>query len=259
MAILEDEFISHDLHDNDFLGVIVNNQDPTFSGRCQVKIFGVLDQMKEEHLPWAVPINSTVFGSNGAGSISVPKVGHFVRVQFNNGDLYAPEYTTIQNIDTELIKTIMNDYEGTHVLLYDHEQQLNVIFQRGSGFMIFYRGSFLQISPDNMITIQHSNSDSIIQLEGDVCRISTKNEIELSAAARVSIVSDESILNGKQATKIGPPGNYYRALLAEPMWALLSTIASAVDAKLPLTPGVNVSLVEEAKVAATSNNVFISK
>lgn len=259
MAAIEDEFISHDLHDNDFLGVITNNKDATFSGRCQVKIFGVLDQMKVEHLPWAVPINSTVFGTNGAGSLSVPKVGHFVRVQFNNGDLYAPEYTTIQNIDSELINKIKDDYEGTHVLLYDHDQDLNIIFQRTSGFMVFYKGSFLQISPDNMITLQHANSDSVIQLEGDVCRISTKNEIELSAAARISAVADEAVINGKQTTKIGPPGNYYRALLAEPMWALLSTLATAIDAKLPLTPGVNVSLVEEAKNSATSNNVLISK
>jgi len=258
MTTIEEEFLSHDLHDNDFLGVVINNQDPTFSGRCQVKVFGVLEQIKIEHLPWASPVNSTIFAGNGAGSISVPKVGQFVRIIFNNGDLYAPEYTTIQNIDSQLIDKIKDDYLGTHVLLFDPEQNLNVIFQKGSGFLIFYKESFIQISPDNMITLQHANAESIIQLDGDICRISTKNEIQLSAAAKASIIADESVLNGKQTTKIGP-GAYYHALLAEPMWGLLSSMAAAIDTKLPLTPGVNVALVEEAKTAATSVNVLISK
>ena len=65
---IEEEFLSHDLHDNDFLGVIVNNVDSTYSGRCQVKIFGVLDQIEDNFLPWAVPANSCVFAGNGAGS-----------------------------------------------------------------------------------------------------------------------------------------------------------------------------------------------
>jgi hypothetical protein len=259
MAAIEDEFLSHDLHDNDFLGVVTNNLDSTYSGRCQVKVFGVLEQIKLEHLPWASPVNSTIFAGNGAGSLSVPKVGQFVRVLFNNGDLYAPEYTTIQNIDSQLIEKIKSDYLGTHVLLFDPEQDLNVIFQKGSGLLLFYKESFIQISPDNMITLQHANAESIIQLEGDVCRISTKNEVQISAAAKATITADESILNGKQTTKIGPPGNYYHALLAEPLIGVLLSMAAAIDAKLPLTPGVNVALVEEAKSAMISTNVLISK
>jgi len=259
MASIEDEFISHDLHDNDYLGIIINNVDYTYSGRCQVRVFGVLEQIKDEHLPWAYPVNSTIFGGNGAGSLSIPKNGQFVRVIFNNGDLYAPEYTTIQNIDSQLIDRIKNDYIGTHVLLFDPDQNITVIFQRTSGFLVNYNDSFFQISPDNMITLQHSNSDSIIQLDGDICRISTKNEVQISAAAKATITADESILNGKNTTKIGPPGNYYHAVLSEPLMGLLSAMAAAIDAKLPITPGVNVALVEEAKSAATSTNVLISK
>jgi len=259
MTTIEDEFLSHDLHDNDFLGIVVNNLDSTYSGRCQIKVFGVLEQIKDEHMPWASPVNSTIFAGNGAGSLSVPKIGQYVRVMFNNGDLYAPEYTTIQNVDSQLIEKIKNDYIGTHVLLFDPDQDLNVIFQKGSGLLIFYKESFIQISPDNMITLQHANADSIIQLEGDVCRISTKNEVQISAAAKATITADESVLNGKQTTKLGPPGNYYHAVLAEPLWGLLSSMAAALDAKLPLTPGVNVALVEEAKNAGTSTNVLISK
>jgi hypothetical protein len=64
------------------------------------------------------------------GFLSVPKVGQFVRIQFNNGDVYAPEYTTIQNVDTELIQRIKDDYDGTHVLLYDPFEELTIIFHK---------------------------------------------------------------------------------------------------------------------------------
>lgn len=247
-----------DLHDNDWLGIIVNNLDPLFSGRCQVRVFRLMDSIHVDHLPWAVPINSTVFAGDGAGSISIPKIGQIVRVQFNNGDLYSPEYTTIQNIDTQLIDKIKDDYEGTHVLLYDPDEELNVIYQRNLGFQIFYRDSFIQISPDSMITIQHANQESIIQLEGDKMNIVTKNEISISASAKITMTADELIAKGNQTTKIGAPP-YYHAVLSEILFPLLTTMATSIDAKLPVTPGVNVALVQQAKQAATSTNVLIGK
>jgi hypothetical protein len=251
------EFLVKNLRDNDWIALVINNQDPLFSGRCQIRPFRLLDSIPDKDLPWAVPVNSTIFAGDGAGSISVPKIGQIVRVQFNNGDIYAPEYTTIQNIDTQLIQRIKDDYDGTHVLLYDPDEELNVIYQRNSGFQIFYKDSFIQIALDSMITIQHANQDSLIQLEGDVCSIVTKNEVNVSAAAKATITADEVVAAGNQTTKLGP-GPYNHSLMAEPMWALISALATAIDAKFPATPGVNVGLVEAAKQAATSTNVLIS-
>jgi len=247
-----------DLHDNDWLGVITNNIDPTFSGRCQIRVYRLMDKLDSKMLPWAVPINSTIFAGDGAGSLSVPKIGQIVRIQFNNGDIYSPEYTTIQNIDTQLIERIKEDYDGTHVILYDPDEELTVIYQRNSGLQMFYRGSFIQISPDSMITIEHANQESLIQLEGDKLNIVTKNEVNVSAAAKVEITADESILKGNQITKIGT-SPYYHAVLAEVLFPLLQTMATALDAKMPATPGVNVGLVQQAKQAAISNNVLIGK
>ncbi|MFA5153854.1 MAG: phage baseplate assembly protein V [Clostridia bacterium] len=250
------DFVQHDLHDNDFLAVIISNQDPTFSGRCQVKVLGLMDNIPDEHLPWATPVNSTIFASNGAGSLSVPKVGQFVRVQFNNGDLYAPEYTTIQNIDTDLIQRIKDDYDGTHVLLYDPIEEITIIYQKKSGIQIFYRGSFFQISPDSMITLQTPDLESVIQMENDVTRITTKNEVEIAAASKVSVTADEVQILGNQITKIGAPP-YSHAILAESFWALLSTLGSMIDNKFPASPGVAQGIIEAGKQSATSTNVLI--
>jgi len=251
------DFIQHDYHDNDWIGVVVNTKDPTFSGRAQVRIFGLLDGIDDHHLPWCVPINSTIFAGDGAGSLSVPKVGQFVRIQFNNGDMYAPEYTTIQNIDTELIQRIKDDYQGTHVLLYDPIEELTIIYQKGSGIQIFYRESYFQITPDAMITLSTPNGDSVVQMDGDVTNITTKNEVHVAAASIAEVTADEVIVNGSQTTKIGP-GPYSHAILAEPILALLSTMASSLDVKFPATPGINVGLVEAAKQSITSTNVMIS-
>jgi len=108
-----------------------------------------------------------------------------------------------------------------------------------------------------MITLSTPNVESVIQMEGDVTRITTKNEVEIGGAAKVTVSGDEVIVKGSQVTKVGP-GPYRKALLAEPMWALLQTMATALDAKLPATPGVNAGLVEAAKQSATSTNVYIS-
>ena len=244
------------LHDNDFLGIISSNLDPLFSGRAQIRVFRLHDNLDSKDLPWAVPINSTVFAGDGAGSLSIPKIGQIVRVQFNNGDLYSPEYTTIQNIDTALIEEIKADYDGTHVLLYDPDEELNVIYQRNRGFQIFYRGSFVQISPDSMITIQHANQDSLIQLNGDKMSIVTKNEIGISAAAKITMNADEVITSGNQVTKCGGPP-YSPAVLGSVLFPLLQTMATAIDAKFPSTPGVNVGLVQQAQNACLSKNVLI--
>ena len=204
-----------------------------------------------------MPINSALFAGDGAGSLSVPKLGQIVRVKFNSGDIYAPEYSTIQNVDTELIEAIKNDYDGTHVLAFDPDEELSIIYQRNLGIQIYYRESFFQIAPDSMITIQHAGQDSLIQLEGDKCYITTKNEVNIAAGARVEVSADEVAIAGNQTTKIGP-GPYYHGVLAEVLFPLLQTMATALDAKMPQTPGVNVALVEQAKQASTSKNVLIS-
>lgn len=257
MAYTSDiDFIDHDYRDNDWLGIVINSNDPTFSGRCQVRVLGLHDGIQSDHLPWAVPINSTIFAGNGAGSISIPKIGQFVRVQFNNGDPYALEYTSIQNIDTELIQRIKDDYQGTHVLMYDPGEDITVIYQKGSGFQIYYRESFIQITPDALITLQTPNIDSQIQMDSDVTRIVTKNKVEIAAAAKATVIADEVVVNGSQTTKIGN-APYYRAILAEPLWALISTLGTMIDAKLPATPGVAQGLIEAARQSATSTNVLI--
>jgi hypothetical protein len=253
------DFRQHNLYDNDWIGVVINNQDPTFSGRAQVRVFTVMDGVKDEHLPWSVPMNSNIFAGNGAGNLSIPKIGQFVRVRFCNGDIYSPEITSIQNIDTDLVDTIKDDYQGTHVIAHDPEYGLSILHQPESGLLIFYRESFFQITPDSMITIQTEDADSLIQLEGDTTRIVTKNEVIVAAASKVEVTADEVVVAGANTTKVGPGPIYEDAIISDGLFAMLSSLASMIDAKTPPTPGVATGLVESQKLAAKSTNVKISR
>lgn len=246
------------LDNQNLIGVVVDNNDPNFSGRCKVKVYGVFDNTKPEFIPWASPINSPMFGANGSGSISIPKVGSIVRLTFNNGNVYAPEYSCLQNIDEGLKDVLKKDYNGTHVLLYDTDADISVIYQNKTGFEIFYKGSYINISPDSMITIQHANGESFIQLQGSTINIGSNADIRITSSALVDVTADEVKLNGNQTTKVGP-NNHVPALLSDVMWGLLSQMATNLDAKFPSTPGVNTALVKTAMNSGNSKNVLISK
>ena len=244
---------------DNLIGVVVDNNDPNFSGRCKVKVYGVFDNIENYMLPWATPINSSVFGANGGGSLSVPKIGTIVRISFSGGDIYAPEYTCIQNIDEQLISKLKDDYIGAHVLLYDMDANLNVIYQQKSGFEIFYNGSYINISPDSMITIQHNNGESTVQLKGGQISIGSKEDIKITSSALIDVSADEVKVNGKMTTKVGP-GPYTPAVMSDVLWGVLSQLATNIDAKFPSTPGVNMGLVKMAmNGGGNSTNVLISK
>lgn len=252
-------FVKHNLYHDDWIGIVINSNDPTFSGRAKVRVFGVMDEIKDEHLPWATPINNDFYGSSGGGNISIPKPGQFVRIRFNDGDLYAPEISAIQNIDENLINEIQNDYQGTHVIIYDADVNLKILHQVQSGLLIFFKDSYFQITPDSMVTISTEDANSIIQMEGDTTRIVTKNEVDVAAAAKVTVTADEVVIKGSNTTKIGPGSTYESAILGDELFSLLKTMASTIDAKLPVSGGTLLGIVQSAEPIVKSSNVKISK
>ena len=159
----------------DYIGRVVYNQDNTFSGRCKIQVYGVFDELEIEDMPWIYPKASSVFSSaRGFGSISVPKIGSIVRVNFHN-DVYSGEYSSIQNIDPALIDEIKDDYENTHVLLYDSDKELIVIYQPMTGYKMSLGGSMIKIDSDGSIQLKHRNNSNVVEL--------TENKINITTAS----------------------------------------------------------------------------
>ena len=252
--------LSQDTMAKDWVGEVVDSEDPETQFRCKIKVYGLFDELETENIPWAFPANKSIFASNdngGYGSGSVPKVGTLMKVRFANGDIYSPEYYSIQNINSAMQSEIEGDYQGTHVLAYDEDADFKILYQPETGIKIHLKESHITINPDESITIEHSASESIIELVGDACNIVTKATVDITADSEITATAPTCTINGTQTTQLGPTGNF-SAVGAEPLWAFLKSLSAAVDVKWPPTPGVNSGAAASAETASTSNNNKVS-
>lgn len=264
------EFLLNTDPNTEWIGEVVNNEDPEFTGRCRVRVFGKFDGTKEpdstefgipdDDLPWAYPAGSNIFAggeSKGAGSLSVPKVGTKVKIKFSGGNIYAPEYYTIQDLNDKVIDEIKDSYQNAHVLFYDEDEDVKLVYTPAKGFEMFHKDSHIVINPDSSITIEHKDTKSIIELNGPTIDITSNSTINITSNSKIHNESSECILNGTIVTKLGP-APAYSAVAAEPLWAFLKVLASAVDAKMPTTPGAMTQAAASFQQLSTSKNVKLS-
>ena len=241
-----------------FLGVVIDNQDPEFKARCKIRVFGVFDDIADNDLPWAFQRFEISFGDyGGSGRVSIPKNGSIVHVQFNNGNYYAPEYKAIQELSQDLIDEISASYEGAHSLIYDGIEDIKIFYTAAKGLTIDLKQSTIVISNDNSITITHAGSTCTLEFRGGKITAYSDSEIESTAVTRIHESSNEIWVDGK-TTKLGH-SPVYSAVCAEPLWMFLKQMASAIDAKLPSTPGCMTSLAESYEQLSTSDVVKITK
>jgi len=157
----ERELIEDNLKNSDWIGEVINNEDPNEDGRVKVMVFGKFDELDEEDIPWATASNFMTGGdSSGSGSFSVPKEGSIVNVTFDNGNIYQPEYTYVQTISDALKTEITGDnYKNAHSLIYDTEIEggLRIFYTSEKGLMLDLNGSVVNIRSDNTIFMQYNN------------------------------------------------------------------------------------------------------
>lgn len=243
--------------DGEYLGVVLDNKDPEFRGRCKVRVFGVYTDIQESDLPWAHRIYGHSFGSGGgSGEMSVPKLGSIVRIKFNNGNYLSPEYYASQEISPDLKQEISTSYEGSHSLVYDGVENLKIFYTVDKGLIIELKGSNINIANDNSITIKHNQSSSIIELRGNQITMTTDSEISMVAPDRIQAESSEIAMRGRTVNLGTSPVK--SAVTAEDLWSFLKLLATAVDTKLPATPGVNSSMASLFEILSTSKTVKIT-
>ena len=229
---------------NNYIGKVIYNKDPDYSGRCKVRVYGLMDELEDDYLPWFVPINSCIFSGNGNGFISVPKIGTYVRVRFANGDIYSGEYTAIQNIDPSLINEIKDNYDNTHVLCYDSDKDFYMMFQpsklengiqTGKGFKIYFNDTIIQITPDGRLYCQTAEGESIIEMEGEDIKIVGGKDVTVAGATNVNIIGGTININGNEVN-VGKNASQ-PAVLGNNLVAVLKTMINAIQMKVPVSPG----------------------
>lgn len=232
------------LTDNNYIGLVVYNQDPDYSGRCKVRVFGLMDDLSDDLLPWFTPINSCVFSGSGNGYLSIPKIGTYVRVRFANGDIYSGEYTAIQNIDPRLINEIKDNYQNSHVMCYDGDTDFYMMFQPskmtngiqdGKGFKIYYNDAVIQITPDGRIYCQTMDGESIIEMNGEDVKIYGGNDVTVSGATTVNVIGSTINIKGNEIN-IGNNATE-PMVLGNNLANVLKVLCNEIAAKNPQTPG----------------------
>ena len=242
-----------------YIGKVEAIDDPKFEGRCKVKVFSLFDDMDIADLPWATPAaKPTVFGQDArAGSISIPKIGAVVGVKFNNGDIYSPEYSQVQELGEDIKEELKKGntpekfrkkYEGSHFILFDGDEEIKFWFDREIGLQMELKQSFIRIDNETSnILIEHKDNHSQIGLENTVIRIVADSEVRITGTSKIN----------SKTTILGASGVQYSAVLGEPLFAILKTMAATIDAKVPSTAGALASAVDAAKVQVLSRTVTI--
>jgi len=263
---------SDTLNGTDWIGEVIDNNDPEFSGRCRVRIFGKFDgranldetssaySIPDDQIPWAYPSSGNIFGggeSKGAGFLSVPKIGSKVKVRFSTGNLYAPESFSLQDVNHAVIDEDQDTYQNAHVLFFDEDEKVKVVYTPAKGLELFHKDSHILINPDSSITIEHKESSSIIELVGSNINITANSTVNITANSKIQAEASECVVNGSSVTKLGP-APAYSAVMAEPLWTFLKMMASAIDAKLPSTPGILSTQAASFEQLSTSKNVKLS-
>jgi hypothetical protein len=235
-----------------YLGKVEDIDDPLFEGRCRVRVFSLFDDIPKDDLPWAVPYGKpTFFGQDArAGSISIPKVGAIVRVQFNNGDIYSPEYSQVQEIGDDIkteLKKGGKKYAGSHFILFDGDEEIKFWFDREIGLQMELKKSFIRIdNATSNVIVEHKDHQSSIALEGNIIKIVSNSEVQVTTGSKATVEAKTVHIKGEN-TLVGASAIQNSAVLGEPLFAVLKIMATAIDAKVPSTAGAIAQAVEAAK------------
>jgi hypothetical protein len=249
---------------DEYIGVVEDVDLDKANGRCKIRVFGVFghyqndkNKIPTDKLPWAYPKSPLQFSSkNGSGQLSIPKKNTRVKVTFESGDHMHPRYTSIEEIDPTVIDKAKEEPDNFHSFFWDTDQDFKFYFTKGSGLMLDYKDSLINIQPNGTILIDNRNSESTIELQGGTCTIVTNTEVKISATNQITHNAKKVHVNGED-TYVGH-NPVYAAVMGEILYKALAILASGLDKKYPTTPGVFANLIKALKDPMLSETVKVS-
>lgn len=190
-------------------GVVVNNYDPTYQNRIQVRVYGVHDEqingeylILDDDLPWASPAPN----SNGtSGSYSVPKVGSTVSVEGGNYNLIYHGQISVKGNVKKLMYENAEESENVKVISWsednngDEKDYIKMYYLPEKGLTIDCNGNkILMTKYDSMVIESKYGSAIEMTRDGDI-NITTPRTINLKCK---TINITEGAVTGSTADKI---------------------------------------------------------
>lgn len=166
-------------------GVVVNNSDPKGAGRCQVRIFGVYDELPDAQIPWAHYADPFMFGDRGIGGCFIPTVGSKVWCFFEEGNHTSPVYFAGAPSALDL-PVGASETPGEGTVQYPN----NRLFRSASGHMIE-----LDDSPGSeRVRIRHrSGTETTMYANGDVVERVVGNHTRIVNGSMTEVVVGDVI------------------------------------------------------------------
>ena len=199
-TLLNDKFgVDDDDFSGTYDGLVVDNKDPDKYGRVRVRIFGKLDDIDDNDLPWVMP--DFEFCGSKKGSFIIPEVGTTVKIYFSVSDVYFPRYKSkvidIQNFPKNKDKNYPDNMiffetdEGTSFEIDRSKDEVSLLHKSGSS---------LKIDQDGNITIDAKSKSTIrINVDGSV-EVVSKNDISIKSDSNINIDAKKISMNGSHLT-----------------------------------------------------------
>lgn len=192
-------------------GIVVNNFDPTFKNKCQIRIHGLHTEkidgeyvILDDDLPWAIPAPTT----SATGSSSVPAVGSVVYV--DDTDKYRLVYYGQVEVKGSVKKMMHDNAESSDrikVIAFSEDQvdgelsTFKMYYLPEKGFVINCNGHKIVLTNYEGIHITSKNGAKIeIENDNTINVISQKainlncDKINLSENASESIILSSKLI-----------------------------------------------------------------
>lgn len=175
-----------------YLGQIVDIDDPRKSGRARIRVFGLFDGLEHEDIPWASQISGVSFGRGGAGTISIPKLGSIVVVQFDGQNYYKMNYYGEKDYAQDMLDEIADSYEGAQVIMYDTEAEpgsLTLFYTKKKGAVFSLGDAKIQFDTQDggQLRVIIEMGEDQIRMENNKVIVNSNN-IELGEAAAQALI-----------------------------------------------------------------------
>ena len=197
-------------------GIVVNNYDPTFRNRCQIRVFGVHTQVVDgkyvildEDLPWAIPAPNPSY--NG-GNYSVPQKGARVYVEVK--DAYNIVYYGNVEINGDVKKMLQGNADASEnmkVIAFSNDQNddgsadsMKIYYLPSKGLVIECNGNRITLPKDDKLEIETKGGAGIsIDTGTNDITIHTDAKVNLDCKeVNITSEAEEKLILGSKLMKV---------------------------------------------------------